>query len=152
MIIESFLCMWHCSKRRFLAKLQKRLIFGHFCQFLPSFFCEYGANHLKLFQMLLLNKIYMMCRIHDHSAILALVADLEKKRGGGLFLSIFKSILPPEDDVIENTDTDLPLQFSRRFQKSNWFCSRHFEKVLKVTSYLEGTKNALSFREKDRYE
>ena len=68
------------------------------------------------------------------------------------FFSIFISNLPPEDDVIEKKPMAEPLlQFPRRFQKSNWFCSSTLNQVLKTTPIWWVLKTH-TFREKDRYE
>ena len=118
----------------YLSKFEKRLTLGRFWQY----FCKNYANYPTISENLCFVKLYTISKNHDHSSIFALVALLQRNAFLRLF-SIFNSILIPKDDLIAKIWSDLVLwQFSRKFRKSNWFCSRYLRKCYPSMSSLLG--------------
>ena len=96
--------------------------------------------------MLPLSKICMI-----YSTILAVVADLEKSDFFEIFLNLHIKFTSWRWRHRKKTDGRTPITISRRFQKSNWFCSSTLNQVLKTTPIWWVLKTH-TFREKDRYE
>ena len=102
MITEAFLGIWLCfNKYIFSRKLKKGPILGILWHSLPFNFCKLSPH--KFSETLLLKKIYMICKIRDHSTFFIPLTIFEMS-DFFYFFWVFKPNFPLTDTSQQKSD------------------------------------------------